>query len=46
MPEIDPNIIIMVVVGTLSSLYGMSKYYTFRVSENRKQREHLQSSGK
>ena len=46
MPEIDPNIIVMVVVGTLSSLYGMSKYYAFRVSENRKQREHLQKQRK
>lgn len=46
MPEIDPNILVMVVVGTLSSLYGMSRYYAFRVSENRKQREHLQKQRK
>jgi hypothetical protein len=46
MAELDPNIVIMVVVGTLSTLYGMSKYYQFRVSENRKQREHLQKQRK
>ena len=46
MADLDPNIVVMVIVGTLSSLYGMTKYYQFRVSENRKQREHLQKQRK
>lgn len=46
MTQIDVNLLIMVLVGTLSGLYGMSRYYQFRVSENRKQREHLQKQRK
>lgn len=39
--EIDINLMIMVVVGTISSLYGLVKTLKFKVEENRKQREHL-----
>ncbi|GAI38019.1 unnamed protein product [marine sediment metagenome] len=42
--EIDLNVVMIVIVSTLSSIYGASKYYVFRASENRKQREHLQST--
>jgi hypothetical protein len=42
MTEIDVNLMIVIVVTTITSMYGMSKYMAFKVSENRKQREHLQ----
>jgi len=44
--DLDPNIVLIVVVSTLSSIYGMSKMLQFKVSENRKQREHLQKQRK
>jgi len=44
--ELDPNIVLIVVVSTLSTIYGMGKMLQFKVSENRKQREHLQKQRK
>ena len=36
------EILILGVLGTVSSLYLTRQYLNFKVSENRKQREHLQ----